>query len=262
MGPKRYWDRPSCKPCQSYLMILAKHEVTAVLAAAALSVFSSAKGPHSSLLVAPSINTTSSILPASSVIPLSSISTYSALFSGAPFRNVAWIVEVPAIYSRTATSKISRVVNVVISHVDHLWRYVIERPCWMRLPVGCQCFGSDFPSSLSSPAPPAREEKSAFFAPSHQKAPAWTALITRRIIMTANDGTRTNFIMPLISSSLCLKSPPSPLFQRGERWGEVGAMDVPRRGACADKHTESNFCDKSRLLHHCANLDSFERTFV
>jgi len=76
----------------------ANHEVPAILAAAALSVLSSAKRPDSPLFITPAIDTTSSVLAASLVISVSPISAVSAVFSGASFGNVACIVKVPAVY--------------------------------------------------------------------------------------------------------------------------------------------------------------------
>jgi hypothetical protein len=67
---------------------LTNHEVAAVLAAAALSVLSSAERPDSPLFNTPAIETASSFLPASSIKAAASVIAVSAVFSRAPFGNV------------------------------------------------------------------------------------------------------------------------------------------------------------------------------
>jgi hypothetical protein len=69
-------------------MFLANHEVAAVLAAAALSVFSPAERTDSPLLVTAAIDTTPSVLSASPIFTVSPILAVSAVFSAASFRNV------------------------------------------------------------------------------------------------------------------------------------------------------------------------------
>jgi hypothetical protein len=133
------WQTNLCGLCER-LVFLANHEVAAVLAAAALSVPSPAERPDSPFLITPAIDAAPSILPGSSVASAPPIRAISTVFAGAPFGNVAGIVKVPAIDSRTASSKIPRIVNVVICHLTHLSRLVIEASCRPQLAVGCQCF--------------------------------------------------------------------------------------------------------------------------
>jgi hypothetical protein len=80
-------------------MILADHEVAAVLAAAALSVPSTAQRPDSLFFKASAIDTASSLLSGSSIDPVPSIETFPAVLSAATLWNVAGIVKMPALYS-------------------------------------------------------------------------------------------------------------------------------------------------------------------
>jgi hypothetical protein len=126
-------------------MFLVDHQVAAVLAAAALSVLSSAERPVSPFFKAPAIDTASSLLSGSSINPAPSVKSFPAIFSGASLRYVAGVGEVSPVNTCPAPAVVSKVeFDCVMFHGPIPWqRNVIGYSLLVMvcsLVIGCSLF--------------------------------------------------------------------------------------------------------------------------
>ena len=107
--PHAVVERTSSRSCRSCLMILADHEVAAVLASAALYAPSTSQRPDSPFFKAPAVDTASSIMSAPSILAVSAVARLSPVLPEAPFRDMGGVGEVPSVNPGPAPAIVSKV---------------------------------------------------------------------------------------------------------------------------------------------------------